>query len=124
MGGSAAVLELFACENKALVIGMSTSFIPNHYLEVFNGVGGLYLNIKKFTPARLYIYCNFLPRNLLSDDHHRMLKLLKLRLEPKSYFAIILDVVVGQSAAVLKLSALTELEVLLVLGNTLLGLDF
>merc|ERR1712004_425224 len=99
------ILELLASKDQPLLVRRNTLLVLDLGLDVFDGVGGLHLQ------------CNGLPSEGLDEDLHSSS-------EPKHEMegALLLDVVIAESTAVLELLA-SEDQPLLVRRNTLLILD-
>ena len=102
---SAAVLELLAGEDEALLIGRNTLLVLDLGLDVVDGVGGLDLEGDGLAGEGLH------------EDLHTTTET-----EDEMESGLLLDVVVGEGAAVLKLLS-SEDEALLIGRNTLLVLD-
>merc|ERR1711939_624178 len=105
VGERAAVLELLTSEDEALLVGGNTLLVLDLLLHVLDGVG------------RLDLEGNGLAGQGLDEDLHTATKT-----EHEVESRLLLDVVVGQGAAVLELLA-GEDEALLVRGDALLVLD-
>jgi hypothetical protein len=103
---SAAIFELFAGEDKSLLIWRNAFFVLDLGLHVFDGVGGLNLEGDRFAGQGF------------DEDLHTTAES-KHKVERRLF----LDVVVRQGAAILKLLS-GEDESLLVWWNTFLVLDF
>jgi len=99
------ILELLASKDQPLLIWGNTLLVLDLGLDVFNRVRGLHLQ------------CNSLPSEGLDEDLHTSS-------EPKHEMegALLLDVVIAESTAVLELLA-SEDQPLLVWGDSLLILD-
>jgi hypothetical protein len=103
---SAAILELLTSENQTLLVRGNTFLVLNLSLDVLNGVGGL--NLKG----------NGLSSEGLDEDLHTTTET-----EDQVKGRLLLDVVVGQSAAVFKLLAGKD-QTLLIRRDSFLVLDF
>ena len=97
---SAAILELLTSENQTLLVRGNTFLVLNLSLDVLNGVGGLNLE------------GNGLSGKGLDEDLHTTTET-----EHQMEGRLLLDVVIGQSAAILELLT-GENQTLLVRGNT------
>ena len=102
---SAAVLELLASKNQTLLVRRNSLLVLNLRLDVLDGV------------RRLDIKGDRLTREGLDEDLHSAAKA-----EDKVKSALLLDVVVRESAAVLELLA-GENQTLLIRRNSLLVLN-
>ena len=100
-----AILELLASEDETLLVWRDTLLVLNPSLHGLDGV------------RRLNLECDSLAGQGLDEDLHTATKT-----EDKVKGRLLLDVVVGESTAVLKLLS-SEDETLLVRGNTLLVLN-
>jgi len=105
IGQSAAVLQLFTGEDESLLVGGNALFVLNFGLDVFDGV------------RRLDLEGDGLSRQSLDENLHS-----SSESKDQVKGRLLLDVVVGQSAAVLQLLA-SEDETLLVWRDALLVLD-
>jgi hypothetical protein len=102
---STTILELLASKDKALLVGRDTLLVLNLALHVVDGV------------ARLDLECDRLSGQSLDEDLHTTSKT-----EDEMERRLLLNVVVGESAAILKLLA-SENQALLVRGDALLILN-
>ena len=101
----AAILELFACEDKALLVGRDALLVLDLRLDVVDRVGGLDLERDR------------LARQSLDKDLHAA-----AQAQHEMKGALLLNVVVGKRAAILELLA-GEDKALLVGRDALLVLD-
>jgi len=102
---STAVLELLAGEDETLLVGRDTLLVLDLSLDVVDGVGWLDLKSDGLSSEGLH------------EDLHTTAET-----EDEMESGLLLDVVVGEGAAVLELLS-SEDEALLIRGNTLLVLD-
>ena len=105
IGESAAVLQLLSSEDKTLLVRGNSFLVLDLLFHGLDGVGGLYLE------------GDGLPSQGLDEDLHTTTK---TKDQMKS--GLLLDVVIGESAAVLQLLS-SEDKTLLVRGNSFLVLD-
>jgi len=101
----AAILKLFAGEDKTLLIWGNALLVLDFRFDVLNGVRGFHLQRDRLASERL-------DENLHATTES----------ENQMQSGLLLDIVVGQGAAIFELLA-GEDETLLVWGNTLLVLD-
>ena len=105
VGEGAAVLQLLASEDETLLIGRNSLLVLNLGLDLVDGV------------RRLYLQRDCLASESLDEDLHSTSET-----EHQVKSGLLLDVVVGEGAAVLQLLA-SEDETLLIGRNSLLVLD-
>merc|ERR1712071_541694 len=105
VGQSSAVLELFSSKNESLLVWRDAFFVLNLSFHVFNGIAGLHLKGDGFSGERFH------------ENLHTAAKT-----EHQVERGLFLDVVVGQSSAVLELFS-SENESLLVWRYTFFVLD-
>jgi len=106
VGEGSTILELFASEDESLLVWRDAFFILDLSLDILNGVGGFDLKSDGLAGQRFH------------EDLHTTSKA-----ENQVKGGLLLDVVVGQGAAVFELLA-GEDESLLVWRDSLLVLDF
>jgi len=105
VGKSATILELLSSENQTLLVGRNTLLVLDLALDVVDGV------------RRLHLQGNSLASESLDEDLHTTTEA-----EDEVKSGLLLDVVVGEGAAILKLLS-SEDKTLLVRGDALLVLD-